>query len=350
MTTIAYSNPFVPPEWIAAHGLRPLWTRLHTANGRPLTAGSRSVCPFAGALMDDILSGPSASAAVLTTTCDQMRYAAALLQHRGDVPIFLMHVPTTWQTPAARRLYLDELKRLGRFLVERGGTSPSNDDLAAVMLRYADARKGLLDARAGLPARPFADAVVQLRSNGRFPDGTPHGPQARQGVPLAIVGGPLTETDGVILDQTEQAGGRIVLDATEGGERTLPADFDHRRVQDDPLAELARGYFGAIPDAFRRPNDPLHEWLSQEIATRQVRGILFHRYVWCDIWHAELHRLKQWSPVPVVEIDTCCGGNALARTTGRIDALLEMLKADSPAPAGVHAPACQSKRSEPPVT
>ena len=60
---------------------------------------------------------PDVSGLVLTTTCDQMRYVAAMLEQRGDRPVFLLNVPSTWQTPAARRLYLDELRRLGRFLV-----------------------------------------------------------------------------------------------------------------------------------------------------------------------------------------------------------------------------------------
>jgi benzoyl-CoA reductase/2-hydroxyglutaryl-CoA dehydratase subunit BcrC/BadD/HgdB len=105
----------------------------------------------------------------------------------------------------------------------------------------------------------------------------------------------------------------------------LPAAFDRERVRADPLGELTRAYFGTIPDVFRRPNDELYRWLGQELAARQVRGILLHRYVWCDIWHAELARLKQWSPVPVLEIDECDDDASLGRTAGRIEAFLEML-------------------------
>ena len=57
-----------------------------------------------------------------------------------------------------------------------------------------------------------------------------------------------------------------------------------------------------------------------------MRGVLFHRYVWCDLWHAELARMKEWSPVPVVEMDACDDGDSRDRVSGRIEALLEMLR------------------------
>lgn len=329
MKPIAYCNPFVPPEWIAAHGLQPSWMQIHFAEDRPLVHAGRAICPYAAVMIDEVLSDLQASAVVLTTTCDQMRYAAAMLESQGDVSMFLMNVPSTWQTEAARRLYQDELKRLGNFLVRLGGQPPTKEQLAKVMLEYDDARANVRDTRSQLPARQFAEAVARVRGIGEEGDASlcaeSNGPEKGGGVPLAIVGGPLIEKDYAIFDLVEQAGGRLVLDATEGGERTLPAVFDRGRMEEDTLGELARAYFGAIPDVFRRPNDGLYEWLREELASRQVRGILLHRYVWCDIWHAELARLKEWSPVPVLEIDECDDDASLGRTAGRIEAFLEML-------------------------
>lgn len=336
MKSIVYCNPFVPPEWIAAHGIQPSWMQIHFAEGRPFTHAGRAICPYAGVMIDEVLSDLQASAVVLTTTCDQMRYASAMLESQGDISIFLMNVPSTWQTDAARRLYMDELKRLGNFLVQLGGQSPTDVQLAKVMQEYDDARANLRGTRPQLPARRFAEAVAEVRAGkggGSHLPERPEGccaqmrpaPFSRPGIPLAIVGGPLLEKDYAIFDLVEQAGGRLVLDATEGGERTLPAVFERERLKEDPLDELARAYFGTIPDVFRRPNDTLYEWLGKELAARQVRGILLHRYVWCDIWHAELARLKAWSPVPVLEIDECDDDASLGRTAGRIEAFLEML-------------------------
>ena len=127
---IAYSSPFIPVEWIAAHRLRPHWLRPRSASNRPMLAVTRGICPYSGALLDTLFSeadnsepGPfsACSALVLTTICDQMRYAAALAESGGRCPVFLLNVPSTWQTVEVRELYLDELRRFGRFMQRIGG-------------------------------------------------------------------------------------------------------------------------------------------------------------------------------------------------------------------------------------
>ncbi|OHB69863.1 MAG: hypothetical protein A2V70_02210 [Planctomycetes bacterium RBG_13_63_9] len=305
----------------------------------------QGVCPYARAFVQAALADTQAAAIVVTTACDQMRHAAGLLadisprKHNGRCPVFLLNVPSTWRTAAAKRLYRDELKRFGRFLVELGGKSPSPAQLARVMLDHQRARSALRETRERLSGRQFAEAIAALRGQPTPPRDTGGAPPPSGGIPLAIVGGPLLEADYAILDLIEQAGGRLVLNATEGGERTLPADFDRQRIDDDPLRELADAYFTGIPDAFRRPNTELYEWLGREMAARDVRGVLLRRYVWCDIWHAELYKLKQWSPVPVLDTSAFYedsalrednafhdGAGSLAHTAGRIETFMEILK------------------------
>ena len=106
-----------------------------------------------------------------------------------------------------------------------------------------------------------------------------------------------------LLAAVEEAGGRFVLDATESGERTLPAPVDAGRLQADPRDELVRIYFDCIPDVFQRPNDRLYAWLRADVAQRGVRGILMRRHVWCDHWHGELPRLREELAVPLLDWD-----------------------------------------------
>ena len=143
-------------------------------------------------------------------------------------------------------------------------------------------------------------------------------------MPLAIVGGPLPAGHYELFDAVERFGGRIVLNATEGGELTLPAALDRPRVSDDPLAALVGAYFGAIPHAMRRPNDGLYDWLRRELAGRGVRGILFNRCLWCDLWHGELGRLREWAGVPVLDMDVADEDVDFGRQAGRVKAFLEM--------------------------
>ena len=229
MNTIAYSSPFVPAEWIAAHGLRPHWLRLRHGGGPALARGRPRHLSLCGGIDGcGVWQGSTLRPLVLTTVCDQMRYAAALLEMRGSCPTFLLNVPSTWQTAAAAKLYLDELRRLGRFLVELGGKAPDDAELARVMLAYDRAR---------MPIASLSDS----RCAGVL---TAPGPTtATAGIPLAVLGGPLWETDCTFFDLVEQAGGRVVLDATEGAERTMPRRFDPARVASDPLRELADAYF-----------------------------------------------------------------------------------------------------------
>ncbi len=331
MNAVAYCHPFVPPEWIAAHGLRPCWLPCRAGNepaawgGVPGTPG-RGVCPVAAGRLDDFSGELPAgtmypwSAVVLTTTCDQIRYAAAILEHLGRLPVFLLHVPRTWQTAAVRTFYREELSRLGRFLVGCGGTAPTGDALSQTMLRYDRARAALGLRRPAMSAGAYARAVAAVRGNvagsgergagsSSLPDiwclplPPPRSPLPAPGLSLALVGGPMSQGDYELLTGVEEAGGRFVLDATEAGERTLPAPVDLDRLQDDPWEELVRIYFDSIPDVFQRPNDRMFAWLRQQVAQRCVRGILVRRYVWCDHWHGEMPRLREELAVPLLEWD-----------------------------------------------
>jgi len=91
------------------------------------------------------------------------------------------------------------------------------------------------------------------------------------------------------------------------------------------LLELADAYF-SIPDASRRPNSPLYEWLKTELEQTGARGVIFHHYIWCDAWRAEFTRLKEWVDLPVLGLDSDSHNEtSLARSQTRIRAFLEML-------------------------
>jgi benzoyl-CoA reductase/2-hydroxyglutaryl-CoA dehydratase subunit BcrC/BadD/HgdB len=331
MKTIIYTCPYIPAELIAAHGLHPCRVMPAAITSTGLLARAEGLCPYVHSFINEVMTGPQQAdtcGVVVTTVCDQMRRAFDILVRRCDLPAFLMNVPHTWQSISAQKLYVDELKRLSRFLLRLGGKPSSDDTLVPVMLEYDAARASIINARGHLSARQYAESIAAFGRDGSakmLRSETATKPPIT-GVPLAIVGGPLVRQDLDIFDIVEQSGGRVVLDATETGERGLCPPFDRRRIRDDPLFELANGYFNGITDASRRPNSGLYEWLKSRLLDRAVRGIVFRRYVWCDTWHAELWRLKEWTELPVLDIDV--GGDNEThqhRAPNRIRSFLEML-------------------------
>ena len=352
-----YISPWVPPEWIAAHGLRPVrWVPGATA-ARRLTSGPMGVCPFALAVAASAAEAPG-RAVVVAARCDQLRRTAdaigpddsvsvdargraSLLPAVGgalgevvlpDVPrevpaVFLLAVPATAGNPNAEDCYRLELERLGRFLVRRGGRPPAAGALRREMQRYAEARLELRARRGEFGARAFAEAVIRVESDGTLPpkqEGRPS-PAGRAGIPVALVGGPLRRTHLELLDRIESRGGRMVLDATENGERGLPPPSEAERAQRDPLGALAHAFLEGIPDVAQRPNTGFHAWLAGRVRERGARGVIAWHYPWCDVWQAEVARLQETLGVPVLDLDAGDSEGLTPQVDTRLQALLEML-------------------------
>ena len=363
--TVIYSCPFVPAEWVAAHHLRPSRVMPERSAGGAGEGLPEGLCAFAGQWLLELRHRRGqARAAVLTTVCDQMRRLGDLVELESDLTVFVLHVPHTWQSPTARRIYADELGRLGRFLVRLGGREPGPGELAETIRRFDAARRELLGLRGSLTARAFAQALADFARNpfavdaarpprsvnspsargedaaSTNPQSAIRPPQARsaagdnpQSIPLALLGGPVMRGDEWLYDAVDELGGRIVLDATETGELGMPGPIDRRRLADDPMEELVAAYLDHIPHPFRRPNTEFYGYLSRELVARGVRGVLFRRYVWCDTWHGELGRLREWAqnlvpgrPIGVVDLDCGQTGGDRGRILQRVQAMIETLQ------------------------
>lgn len=333
MKSVVFCCPFVPMEWIAAHGLRPCRVMPTALPSRP-QVGSEThppagMCPYAHAYALHVSREEAGGGIVFTTTCDQMRRVPEWLSQdecaNTKRPVFLMHVPTTWNTVQAQRLYRSELRRLGRFLETLGGAPPTRERLASVMAEFDRQRVCLRDARSRLSARQFAEALAQFHA-GQPLDLQGTSVAARSaGIPVALVGSPLMRKHLGIMDLIETAGGEVVLDATGAGELALLPPFDRRCMHDDPFEVLADTYFNEIPDAFRRPNNLLYQYLKNAIKQRDVRGVIFRCYLWCDTWHAEAQRVRDWAPIPTLILDAE-EQDVDQRTVSRIQAFIEVLK------------------------
>lgn len=315
------TSPWIPPEWIRAHGLTPhgIWTDENLLHGAaPLTAG---ICAFAEAGVQFAQANPS-SAVIFATACDQMRRGFDAALHYGNQRAFLFNLPATWQTQAARQLFRSELERLGQFLLALGGVTPSASCLRLELEKSNAARQRLLDLAPVSAAREFAEAMDQFHRDGSVLS-LPENAKGNQ-VPLALVGGPFTEVHWKLLDEIESAGGRVVLNATETGERSLSPSFE--LGDSDPFGAMADGYCNHMADVFQRPNTRLYSWLKTRLASRHVRGIVLWHFTGCDLWRAEAESLREAFGLPVLLLEA--GGEAgnAARELTRLQAFVETLQ------------------------
>jgi benzoyl-CoA reductase/2-hydroxyglutaryl-CoA dehydratase subunit BcrC/BadD/HgdB len=328
---VEYFCPYVPAELIRACGFEPV--RVCPDGGQSERVIRREgLCPYTRGIIAHLVNGESQGPIILTSLCDQQRRIADMIGPKTQRPMFLMHLPAG-RRAESHLYYLSELRRLADFLVQNGGVRPEDQMLADWMLKFEEARSRFLDAQPRLNARCFVELTFEY---GRYVedldawlgmfDIQKFERHDTSGIPLAVVGGPLMREDGFLFESIEAEGGRIVLNGTDFGERTFPAKLDRRRMDENPMLELADIYFGGIGHPFQRPNDLFYQWLGTSIKNRGVRGIILPRYAWCDVWHGEVQRMKEWSAVPVLDLD---GGEgfytAWGRIQTRVQAFLEML-------------------------
>jgi benzoyl-CoA reductase/2-hydroxyglutaryl-CoA dehydratase subunit BcrC/BadD/HgdB len=326
MKRILYNSPFIPMEWILAHGMFPSRITPENPDTAILSIPIEGVCPYARAFAGEVLSRKKdVAGAVFATTCDQMRRIFEYVDSENALPVFLMNIPKTWNTPASSLMFKQEMERLGRFLIGLGGNFPNKESLKAIILEYERKRKILCDPALYKKSSERAKAFLHFYETGETPETQNFNSTFAPHKHLALAGSPLTKKHMFIFDLAEQYGGTIILDATSFGERGLPSEADHNLLEADPAETLFQMYFPAIPDAFQRPNDPLYHWFSKKIAERTIRGIVFATYPWCDTWIAQLPQLREYFSLPVLSIDLADTPNMVSRISTRIQSFLEML-------------------------
>jgi benzoyl-CoA reductase/2-hydroxyglutaryl-CoA dehydratase subunit BcrC/BadD/HgdB len=329
---IIVTSRWVPVEWIAAHGFAPrgVWSLVGHAAG----AVAEGVCAFAHAarsLPETLLATP----VIYSTACDQIRRAADATGASVQERVFLFNLPATWQTSVARQLYHTEVKRLGKFLQRLGGHAPCSGELEAMIHRYEERRTRLREFVKHSPGRQATEVMARLLDGGVLPpESAKH---QRRGVPLALVGGPLCPSQWKLFDTIESAGGQVVLNATEPGERCLlpPAsevpgsgssESDGCCAGTVMLAQLCDRYFDHIVDVFQRPNSRLYSWLGTRLAERQVRGIVLWVHIGCDLWRAEAASFREAFGLPVLVLDSLGSRAGGLRDLTRLDAFIESLQ------------------------
>ena len=317
---VFYSSPWVPPEWIQAHGFtaRGLWPG-EAASSTPVPAG---VCAMARSSMEFFEAHPR-DAVVMAGTCDQMRRAADELRQRRH-QVFLFNIPATSQSRTAREIYEEEIERLGHFLLGLGGAAPSPTALAEALEQRDRARARLRELHRGGPVFEEFQAMAKFHGNPAAA-GSPSKDTPGDRIPVALVGGPLCPIHWPLFQRLEEAGVRLVLNGAENGERSLLPRLPAGNWRADPVSAMVDAYFDQITDVFQRPNTRLYQWLEHELQARAVRGLVVWSRPACDLWRAEAASLREALDIPLLVLEAGENPSELPRQWGRLQAFVEML-------------------------
>ena len=125
------TSPWIPPEWIKAHGLEPreFW---NLAGAVTPKARGQGTCAYSEGCLECATRHPE-HPVIFDTSCDQLRRAFDVLQMTGGPGSFLFNLPATWQAPPASRIFRSELDRLSRWLQTLGGAVPDKQRLLQII-------------------------------------------------------------------------------------------------------------------------------------------------------------------------------------------------------------------------
>jgi hypothetical protein len=319
------ASPWVPAEWIKAHGLQPrgIWGCEAFDLGVASRAGS---CALAAGILNLAQSRQDA-ACIFTTHCDQLRRSFDAARASPNERTFLFNLPATWGTAVARTIYRAELDRLSQFLIAVGGTAPEVGELASVMANYREKRALLCRASGHRRAKAVAEAILNFHWDGLVApaaafDRTP------AGIPLALVGGPLPASRLGLFDIVEELGGQIVLNATEAGERSVwdaGPSIEGAGNTTALLDIIAQEYLDHCVDVFQRPNTRLYDWLGTKLVTRKPRAIILWHFTGCDLWSAEAQSLRETFGLPLLVLEADDAAGLTLRDRSRLEAIIESL-------------------------
>lgn len=280
--------PFVPTELVAACGHTP---RRPEPSLRPAAAGAETegLCAWAAAFVESLSQQTDLGAAVFTTACDQMRRAYELFTERSKHPAFLLNVPKT-AGPTAMAMLTDDYLRLARFLAALDGGRNGQDNLSGCF------------------------QAPQIQNPASAENG------------LAVIGGPLFDTDLDHLRQTlRRFGQTIVFDGTESAWRNYRTPCDQTRLNTAPMEALAQSYL-STPAVWKRPAAPFFDWLDTQLKTHHVKGVIIIQHPFCDYWRAAVYDIKSRLIIPVVTLETGEGGRFSSAALSRLEAFLEQFE------------------------
>ena len=351
MKTVGFLTAYVPEELFHAAGLTPVFI-FHTPedDGHARAHLPGFTCWVARSALDRALAGKldGLVGMALAQTCDTMQGLADIWRRNvAHIPLFHFGMPLRLDSPSARQYLLAELRSLRERIQALSGHPISDDALWDSIAVYNRTRALVRRLYARAPVLAPSDLYALVRAAFRTPKETynehmaqlldqpliPPNQGTRGNSPRMLLAG-CELADPVLFDVVAQAGGCVVGDILDLGERYFAVDVatappgESAAPGQDPLEALADRLLALTPTPtkYHLRSGRVAQMVSL-IQERNADGVIFARFKFCEPhgfdYAGMAHALAQAGvPHLLVELEQASQAGQL-RT--RVEAFIEML-------------------------
>ena len=342
-----FLTAYVPEELFHAAGFTPVFI-FHTTDDHGYARAHLPsfTCWVTGSALDQALAGELDGLAgmALAQTCDTVQGLTDLWRRNvPGIPLFHFGMVQRLESPSARAYLLAELRSLRERVQALTGRPISDDALRESIALYNRTRALIrrLYTRAADLAPPDLYALVRAafqtpkevyneETRCKVQDVSPAPPRSpapfgsAQGKPPLLLVGPALAAP-VLFDVLAQAGGRVVGDLLDLGERYFAVDAAE---DSDPLAALADRLLALVPTPTKHhPQRTRTDHLLSLVQERNAQGVIFARQKFCEPHGFDYVRMTQaldraGVPHLLVELEQASQAGQL-RT--RVEAFVEMI-------------------------
>lgn len=350
-----FPGSYVPEEIIYAAGAIPICLAdggNRNATEVALSLVPRIICPFARGQIGEMLLKTNPyydnllDLVVAPIACQHVKKVAEIWEYYRDVEVFKLGVPHQYDGDLELEYYTDRLRVLMNKLASLTGNRITNEKLRDAIRLYNRMRsllKSISFSRQNPSSPVNATDFIKLNHDSFLADpvfmitaletvnnelNKEKAATYTSGPRILLTGPNLTRGDYRILELTEAAGGRIVIEEFFEGIRY----YWHNIEEDgDPLRALAAGYLrDRLPAAFMRSSTAKRfHFLNRLITDFKVAGVIWYELQCCETYDQEaffLHEKLQEKGIPILTVESTYDTSDAGPLKTRVDAFIELIQ------------------------
>jgi benzoyl-CoA reductase/2-hydroxyglutaryl-CoA dehydratase subunit BcrC/BadD/HgdB len=308
----------------------------------------RSFCPLIKASYGMAVSGACpffhfSDCIIGETTCDGKKKVFELM---ADLkPVHVMQLPFRQDTPESLELWLNEVRRVARFIEVQTGGVITTASLRAAIRQENTVRRTLKEVTSifeqddppitwssmlhVLQARNFTPdrseyLVLLSRLIAALRDAAP--PIPRRKPRILVTGTPISPASDKVMRTVEEAGGRVVCHDGCSGVKIFDRLVDEEGEPFEALAERTL----SIPCACMSPNTGRFDLMRRVIKQYRVDGVIDTVLQACHTFNVESALVKRFATnelgLPYMKLETDFSESDAGQIRTRIEAFVEMIR------------------------